>query len=369
MLFARSFFLSFTLSGVTYDKGLCVLKDLRLRYSLKLLILLLILPHTFTGQSGCRAQVCQASSAVDAEDVVRVRTDEVVVPVSVRDERGAPVNGLTGDQFLIYENGVRQEIRSFNRRRVPANIVLLLDASGSVFGEMSLIREAAKSFVKNLLEGDQVSVMQFSDRVELLQDWVAATDWKTISKALDWRYHGGERTTFYEGLYRAARDQAGRVKGRRIIVLLTDGVDTAQGGGATFAEALEAVRGAEATVYVVSLTASLRRELDGRVGGRFRAILSGISPGQVARYRKIIDEAEKHLIEIAERTGGRIFFPHETADLIPAYVAIAEELRTQYILTYVPKKSLSGGEWRELKVLVLPGGYEIGTRAGFRVSR
>ena len=353
------------------NRRLYALKISHLRYSLLLLLFLLLPLQATHAQSGRAASNAQVSSggAEDVSDVIRVRTDEVVVPVSVRDERGAPVNGLTEDQFLIYENGVRQEIRSFNRHRVPANIILLLDASGSVFGEMNLIREAAKSFVKNLSDGDHVSIMQFADRVEVLEDWVAANDLKRIQKALDWRYHGGERTTFYEGLYRAATDQLSKVEGRRIIILLTDGIDTAQRSVASFADALGAVRGAEASVYVVSLTASLREELNSRVGGRFRAFLGGVSPSELSRYRAMIDEAEKHLIEIAEATGGRIFFPREMEDLIPAYAAISEELRTQYILTYVPKKSLSEGEWRGLKVLVIPGGYEVAARAGFRVRR
>src|SRR5688500_11279307 len=72
----------------------------------------------------------------DTDEVVRVRTDEVLLPVSVRDLKGQPVEGLTAESFLIYDNGVRQQITSFNRRRTPANIVLLLDASTSVFRQM-----------------------------------------------------------------------------------------------------------------------------------------------------------------------------------------------------------------------------------------
>lgn len=345
---------------------------LRISIQIVLLLLALAAPTALLAQSGrvgSGTQTSQNSSSEEVEDVVRVRTDEVVLPVSVRDERGLPVNGLTEDQFLIYENGVRQEIRSFNRRRVPANIVLMLDASGSVYDHMNLIRDAAKGFLKNLVEGDRVCVMQFADRVELLQDWVAASDWKRIERALEWRYHAGDRTSFYEGLYRTAREQLARAQGRRILILLTDGVDTAEGRGASYRDALDAVVGSEAAVYVVSLTKSLREGLDRRVGGRFRAILSGVSPGDLARYRRMIDEAEDRLIEIAEKTGGRIFFPHEFEDLLPAYEAIAEELRSQYILTYVPKKSLGAGEWRSIRVLVLPGGYDVATRSGVRMSR
>lgn len=306
----------------------------------------------------------QASKG-DADDVLRVSTEEVVVPVSVRGSDGRPVNGLTADHFLVYDNGVLQEIASFNRRRVPANIVLLLDASGSVFHQMRFIREAARSFLAGLLKEDHVCVMQFADRVELLQDWTDATEAAELTKALEWRYHPGESTAFYDGLYLAAEEQSKR-EGRRIIILLTDGIDTKK--GASFEYALNAVRRAEATVYVVSLTASLRDAVEKRTGGAFKRLLSGYDPREVKRALALIDESEARLEGLAERTGGRIFLPRSDEELLPAYKAIAEELRTQYILTYRPKPVAAAGEWRRLRVLVLPGGYEVATREGYRVK-
>ena len=323
------------------------------------------------GQSG-RKTVLESepslqSTEQDDGDVLRIRSEEVVLPVSVRDWKGAPVGGLGEERFLVYDNGVRQEIKSFNRRRVPAKIVLLLDASGSVFRQMRFIREAAKGFVQGLLKEDQVCVMQFADRVELLQDWTFATEVEKIEKALDWRYHPGERTTFYDGLYLAAQDQLSRVEGRRIVILLTDGIDTAERRHASFTDALHALRRAEASVYVVSLTASLRALIENRTGGGWlgRLLSGGYDPRSVARYISSIDDAEKLLTGLASQTGGRIFLPIKEEELAPAYEAIAEELRTQYIITYKPKQRAASGEWRRIHVLVTPGGYEVATREGY----
>ena len=313
------------------------------------------------GQSGRRAPV-----NTDDDEVVRVRSDEVMLPVTVRDTSGRPVNGLMPESFLIFDNRVRQEITSFNRRRVPANIILLLDASGSVFAQMRFIRAAAKSFVQGLLPEDRVSIMQFADRVEVLQDWTAATDVAQLEKALDWRYHAGEATSFYDGLYQAAKEQFRGVEGRRIIILLTDGIDTATKPRASFVEALDAVRQAEASVYVVSLTASLRAAIEKQTGGRLARLLGGgYDPRVIRRYFTLINEAEKLLDQLATHTGGRIFLPLEKEDLTPAYQAIAEELRTQYIITYKPQPRTAAGEWRQIRVLVAPGGYEVATRAGY----
>jgi Ca-activated chloride channel family protein len=323
------------------------------------------------GQSGRKAseEPPQPSQSVgqDEDDVLRVRSEEVLLPVSVRDSAGEPVGGLGQERFLVYDNGVRQEIKSFNRYRVPANIVLLLDASSSVFSQMRFIREAAKGFVHGLLKEDRVCVMQFADRVELLQDWTLATEAGRLEKALDWRYHPGESTTFYDGLYLAAQEQLSRVEGRRIIILLTDGIDTAERRHASFKEALNAVRRAEASVYVLSLTASLRALIERKTGGGWlgRLLSGGYDPSLVRRYMALINGAEKMLTEIATQTGGRIFLPVETDDLAPAYRAIAEELRTQYIITYQPRPRAVVGEWRRIHVLVTPGGYEVATREGY----
>lgn len=329
--------------------------------------LLLLLATTVTnsalGQSGRQPQPGDPDQTDD--DLIRIRTEEVLVPVTVRDQLGQPVNGLKPESFFVYDNGVRQEIVSFNRRRIPINVVLLLDASGSVFEMMRFVREAAKGFLQKLLPEDRVCVMQFADNVELLQDWTNGSDQKGVEKALDWRYHAGQRTTFYDGLYLAANDQLRKVQGRRVIILLTDGIDTAERTRATFNDALNAVRREESSVYVVSLTASLRRELEKRKGNTVARMIGGFDPKQYAKYISILDQAEDGLTKLATRTGGRVFFPYSGEDLEPAYASIAEELRTQYILTYKPKPRAAGGEYRQIRVLVSPGGFEVAARDGY----
>lgn len=321
------------------------------------------------GQSGRKSiepTVPASTDPATQDDVLRVRTEEVLLPVSVRDDTGSPVGGLDKDKFVVFDNGVRQQIMSFNRSRVPANIVLLLDASSSVFSQMRFIRDAAKLFIQGLVKEDKVCVVQFSDRVELLQDWTPAVDLQRLEKSLDWRYHPGQRTTFYDGLYLAAQEQLSKVEGRRIVILLTDGLDTAELQKATFADALNAVRRADASVYVVSLTAYIRAQLEGKVGKTKKSkMFSGYDPREVAYYLGLIETSEKMLEKLAVQTGGRIFLPIKDEELSPAYKAIAEELRTQYIITYQPKPRALSGEYRRVRVLVLSGDYEVGTREGY----
>lgn len=333
--------------------------------SIKLWATLLCLSYSLSahGQSG-RPPV--GADKEDKDEVVRVRTDEVLLPVSVRDASGRFVAGLRPEEFIIYDDGVRQEIMSFNRRRVPVNIILLMDASGSVFSQMRFIRAAAKGFVNGLLKEDRVCVMQFADNVELLQDWTSAAEAAKLDKVLDWRYHPGMSTTFYDGMYLAAEEQFKNIEGRRIIILLTDGIDTAARRRASFDDALNAARRAEASVYVVSLTASLRAAIEAQTKGRLaRLLAAGYDRRLIKQYIATIDEAERRLEQLAKQTGGRIFLPVENDSLAPAYRAIAEELRTQYIITYKPKPPAKAGDWRGIRVLVMPGGYDVAARTGY----
>ena len=167
----------------------------------------------------------------------------------------------------------------------------------------------------------------------------------------------------------AAPEQLSRVEGRRLIIVLTDRIDTVDQLHASYANALDAVRRAEATVYVVSLTQSLLALLSERTGGsRWRILARGYDPRQVAGARSLIERAEKLLTGLAEQTGGRIFLPLKDDDLLLAYDAIAEELRTQYIITYKPRPRVQTGTWRAVRVLVSPGGYEVASRQGYNVD-
>lgn len=329
----------------------------------------LLCAGTALGQSGRQASKASEGVGEEAEEVLRIRTEEVLLPVSVRDSNGLPVAGLGKENFLVFDNGVRQEIASFNRERVPANIVLLLDASSSVFSQMRFIRDAAKRFTQGLVDGDRVCVMQFSDRVELLQDWTNAGDLQGLAKSLDWRYHPGQRTTFYDGLYLAAEEKLKQVEGRRIIILLTDGLDTAEKPAASFADALSAVRRADVSVYVVSLTANEREQVESKIGGsKLHKIFSGYDARDVGRYLKMLEAAESLLERLAVQTGGAIFLPVKDEELTAAYQAIADDLRSQYIITYRPVPRIEAGQYRHVKVLLLGGDYEIGSREGYTVK-
>lgn len=308
-----------------------------------------------------------SSGSIDDGDTIKVRTDEVMIPVTVRNSEGKRVEGLTPADFMIFDNGKRQEIAGFNRERTPVQVILLLDASGSVFEHMKFIRESAVKFVAALRPEDSVSVMQFADDVQLLQDWTPAGNSSAISKALNMRYRPGLSTSFYDGVYLAAKEQMAKVSGRKIIILLTDGIDMPKVKHANREDAIKALRYSEAALYVISLTAILRNNYDSATGNtKTRQIIRGYDPRQVKQDQQTINDAEDSLSAMAAISGGYMFLPIKEEDLKESLQAISEELRSQYIITYRPTAAPRSGEWRDIRVLVGSGGLEVQARDGYR---
>ncbi|HQR38596.1 MAG TPA: VWA domain-containing protein [Blastocatellia bacterium] len=292
---------------------------------------------------------------------VQLGTQEVLLSVSVRDSNGRPVIGLSGDDFIIAEDRVRQQLTSFRESEVPVHVVLLLDASGSVFSELGSIRKAAESFVSALGPEDEVSVIQFAQKVELLQDWT--TDREAIQHALDWRYKGGEATCFWDGVFLAADEQVRKVEGRRAIIILSDGVDTSS--KVSQAQAVAALDKSGATVFVVSKAQALIERIKPYAGK------AGTLTGSSRPAREAIESrsaAQETVRALADRYGGRLFAPITDADLATAYGDVAKELKQQYVVTYVSTNDTRDKHWRSIEIYSTRPGLTVRTRKGYVVE-
>ncbi|HKG23041.1 MAG TPA: VWA domain-containing protein, partial [Blastocatellia bacterium] len=195
----------------------------------------------------------------DKDDTIRLRTEEVLLNITVTDSFNRQATSLRREEFIVAEDGQRQEISSFSISTVPVNVVLMLDASGSVAGEVSSLRDAALSFVGQLGPEDKVSVIEFHSEVELLQDWTANAD--DIRHAISWRFKPGMvrtsegtstfgSTSLYDSLFLTAEEQLSKVNGRKAVIILTDGDDSSS--KVTYEQSLAAVIRSNAVVYVVS---------------------------------------------------------------------------------------------------------------------
>jgi Ca-activated chloride channel family protein len=270
--------------------------------------------------------------------LIRVNVRLVNVFTNVTDASGAIVGGLAKEDFAITEDGRAQRIAVFERQsEIPLNLVLAIDTSGSVRKDLPLEQDAARRFVHALLRGqDQISLLEFSTEVRQV---VAFTNQANrIDRGLA-SLRGGPATALYDAIYLGSQNLAPK-QGRKVLVLVTDGGDTAN--TVTYAQALEQALRGEVMVYSiidVPIEASAGRDLGG----------------------------EHALITLAEQTGGKYFYASE-GGLDKAFAQVSEDLRTQYLLGYYPANQPPGLSFHRIHVSVpraAAEAFQIRYRTGY----
>jgi VWFA-related protein len=242
---------------------------------------------------------------------------------------------LKKEDFRLEEDEKPQEILDFYIEQRPVVLCLLLDSSGSMQGRMDKVHLAADKFVESLAAEDQALVIDFDEKVFLLQDFTR--DVKLLKEAIDSTVAEGG-TALYDALFAAFR-KLKDTKGRKAIVILSDGEDT--NSKFSYQRVLEAAKTNEVLIYSIGL---------------------GISVLDVG--------AHSVLKELAEETGGRSFFPGKAEDLEGVYQQIAEELRSQYYLSYSPTNEDWNGKWRKIRLSVQrKKDVEVRTRKGYYAVR
>ena len=310
------------------------------------------------------------------DDTIRLRTEEVLLNITVTDSFNRQVTSLGRDEFIVSEDGQRQDISSFAISSVPVNVVLMLDASGSVAGEISSLRDAALSFVKQLGPEDKVSVLEFHSDVELLQDWTANAD--DIRHAISWRFKPGMvrtkeghstygSTSLYDSLFLTAEEQLSKVSGRKAVIILTDGDDSSS--KVTYDQALAAIIRSNAVVYVVSKARAFISRINSQIGGKAGRVLNGGNSRLADQFIARLERAERVMSDLAGKTGGQVFSPLKDSEMTDVYSKVALELKNQYLITYIPKNEGRDGRLRKVKVFLTRGGYTVRTRDSYYAPR
>ncbi len=306
---------------------------------------------------------------IDPDDVISVNTTEVLLPVTVRDAQGAIVKNLTRKEFHVFEDSVEQPLSDLSLRQVPVDVVLMVDASSSVSENLDDFRHAAEGFAAHLGTDDRISLIQFDDRITLLQDWTKSQ--LQLRRALR-RVAPGMFTRFHDAVLLATREQRPRSNARHAIIVLTDGIDS--GRGNTFEAAFKAALAAQTTIYIVANTAIERAKKEAELN----ALLSGSSGSvrfneiQIEDRRlglKALDASEQNLEQLAKATGGRIYKPNSFADLERTYAEVAEELRHQYALYYAPINKGRDGQFRRVRVQTSDSTQQVSARIGYFAPR
>jgi Ca-activated chloride channel family protein len=263
--------------------------------------------------------LAQGDGPDSAEEVVRIRTDLVVVPIYVTDERGRRVAGLSRQDFQLLDNGRTIETTYFAAGAESVALLFLLDASGSTRDVVTAQRETALALFSRFGERSRVAVMQFRERPELTLPFTR--DMRAARSAFQINALANRRTAIFDAALaavRAFRAEGQRPAERRIVVLLSDGLDTAS--NALAASVLEEARAVGVSFYVIHVP--LYEPRDGHLAARRPA---------------------KGFRDLALKTGGQFFTvgdarssldPRAEYDLSEIFRAIAEDLRSQYVVGY-----------------------------------
>jgi VWFA-related protein len=301
------------------------------------------------------------------DDVIKVETNLVTMPVSVLDRDGRFVAGLRQQDFQIYENGAAQKIEYFASIEKPFTVVLMIDVSPSTAYRIDEIHDAAISFVNQLRRDDKVVVISFDERVNVLSP--VTNDRRVLRNAI-LQAQFGDGTSLYEAVDYAVSRQLRNIEGRKAVVLFTDGVDTTS-RRATYQSTVSQAEELDALIYPIrydtySQMASRggggfpqrRRSSSGDIlGDILGGILNGgggitIGGGSSGGSRSDYEKGRRYLEDLARNSGGRAVDANANNNLDAAFAGIAEELRQQYSVGYYPETVGQKGERRSIRVRV-----------------
>ncbi len=273
--------------------------------------------------AGLSAMMVLVPAAITAQETTfHVDVKLVNIFVNVTDKNGAIVGGLDKGDFAVFEDDRPQQIAVFERKtNVPLNLTLAIDTSGSVRKDLDEEANAARHFASDILQSkDQMSVLQFATDVSELTPFT--NNLSQIDHALG-RLRPDYATALYDAICLGSQG-LGKREGRKVLVLVSDGDDTAK--SSTYAQALEAALRNEVMIYSlidVPIEASAGRDTGG----------------------------EHALITLSEETGGKHFYVGE-GGLDKAFARVSDDLRTQYLLGYYPKNQEPGRTFHRVVVTI-----------------
>ncbi len=287
------------------------------------------------------ASVCLVVGLAAQQPSFKAGIDIVSLNVTVTDAGNHYITDLEQPEFLVFEDGIKQNVTFFSRRQQPIALSLLLDSSASMEEHLPILQTAATNFVHRLKSNDIAQVIDFDSRVEIRQ---AFTGNQAELDAAIGQLTAGGSTSLHNAIYialkelrkvRAVNEEDVR---RQALIVFSDGEDTSS--LVSFDEVLDLAKRSETSIYTIAL-----RGADVQAKG-FR-------------------EAEFVMRTLAQETGGRAFFPAKIDDLDGVYKQIADELASQYTLGYTSANPRRDGAWRRIVVQVSRPNITPRTKKGY----
>ncbi len=311
----------------------------RMYYALAAVLLgLLTIAHS-TGAAQSAADSLAALQAPGTPAVIRVSSNLVMVPVSVTDDGGKPVDNLQASDFKIEEDNIPEAIAKMAEPgQTQLDLVLLFDVSGSVSPRFEFEQEAAAHFLQKVLQpGDLVSIISIAAQPQIVQR--AAGDVSTAIDSLYTLKPTRDMTAFFDSVVEAAQllRQTAAPGARRVAVVISDGEDN-NSERAKLADALLQVQRADCIFYAIN------------------------PAGPSIRLNVISLRGQAAMQSLAEETGGFVFLPQGLSELQGIFTRISAELRAQYLLGYYSSNTKTDGAFRRI-VVTVPGKPDLRIRA------
>ena len=285
----------------------------------------------------------------------RVRVAEVDMLLSVVNRKQKFIVDLEKSDFRVLEDNHEQKIEFFSRQiDLPLRLGLLMDTSNSIRPRLQFEKEAATNFVSNTLrkDRDQMFVMTFDSEPQVVANWT--NDAEKLRTTID-AQHAGGGTALYDAMVKAADMlmnappvKNGSPEVHRVLVVISDGDDNLSSH--IRADVIDALSRAGVQVYTVSTS------------------IEWITPEESNDPSKKFDrkwgytDGDKILLQFADETGGRSFFPYHVDDVLQGFENISIEIRSQYLLGYIPVNGVTDGKFRKVKIEV-PGHKELEIRS------
>jgi Ca-activated chloride channel family protein len=277
------------------------------------------------------------------DDQVKVGVYEVELPIIVK-EKGRFVTGLRKENFEIYEDGKRQQIETFLApSNLPLDVAVLMDTSNSVKLKLPFEKDAAEDFVATVTtyrRKDQVSFVTFDSAVELHQDF---TDNQQLLVNAIRKVKAGGYTRLYDAVHRVIEEKLANVKrgeARRIIVILSDGEDTASEH--SLKDAIEIAQRYDVTIFGISTKN-----------------FTGVGSGMVE------NADDKELRRLCEETGGQLFLPSQKLELFKSFTQVAQDVRQEYVVYYRPIVQQETHQRREIRVKLVGADGHLAFKTGY----
>jgi len=297
-----------------------------------------------SSQKQTQSQTAPAADAPSEGDVVKVDTNLVTIPVSVFDRNGVYISNLQQADFKIFEDGKEQEIAYFGKTDVPFTVLLMIDTSPSTEYKIDQIRDAARAFVDQLGPQDTIAVLEFNWSYHLLCE--PTQDRQVLYKAIG-KADFGQGTSLYDAVDYSLRKKMSQIQGRKAIVLFTDGVDTTS-TKSSYYKTLAIAEESDSLIFPIYYNTyfDVKRQT---AGAGWPTIFGGGNMGAPSANDYAL--GKQYLEDLAAYTGGSVFRP-ESGGLNAAFEGIADELRRQYSIGYIPKDEGKPGQRKAIKVRV-----------------